>query len=156
MLREVLSPSDCARCRLCCGFDQSDLWEIPVFSAELRERLAGERPELVLLPHGKKSFVLDMRFGEDGLAYCPALSEKGCTLGENKPFDCRIWPFRVLSREGKTVLALSPVCKTVAAADEKKLSELAGRLASAARDEIGRNPDIVKPFMEGYRVYAEL
>lgn len=156
MLKEILSPSSCEKCRLCCGFDRDDIWEIPVFSSGQRERLRSSRPELALVPHGKNSFVPDMRFGEDGLAYCPALSEHGCTLGDEKPFDCKIWPFRALEKDGKTVLALSPVCETVAKVSEEKIAGLAEKLVPAVRDEIRENPDIVKPFIEGYRVFAKI
>lgn len=39
-------------------------------------------------------FVMHFKDGDE-LTYCPMLTEKGCALGDNKPFDCRVWPFRV-------------------------------------------------------------
>lgn len=91
MLKKILSPKSCAGCRVCCVFDRDDIWEIPLISAELNDRINAASPDLKTIPRGK-SYVFDMRFEKDGLTYCPALSDTGCILGENKPFDCQIWP----------------------------------------------------------------
>lgn len=156
MLKEILSPSSCADCRLCCGFDESDLWEIPVFSAETSEKLGKERPELTFLPYGAGSRVLQMRFDSDGIARCPALAENGCTLGENKPFDCRIWPFRAMEQNGKTVLTLAPLCESVQKIKREKLAAFAKKISPLIREEIRKNPDIIKPYRDGYRIMGEL
>lgn len=156
MLKEILSPSSCAGCRLCCGFDESDLWEIPVFSADTSERLEKERPELTLLPYGTGSRVLQMHFDGDGIARCPALTENGCTLGENKPFDCRIWPFRVMEQNGKTVLTLAPICESVQKIERERLAAFAKKISPLIREEIRKNPDIIKPYRDGYQVMGGL
>ena len=39
MLKKILSGEACAKCRLCCIFDRYDVWETPVFTAELCERI---------------------------------------------------------------------------------------------------------------------
>ena len=39
MLRNILSPETCAKCRICCIFDKYDVWETPVVSAELYEKI---------------------------------------------------------------------------------------------------------------------
>ena len=36
-----------------------------------------------------------MKFNGDEIIYCPAASDHGCVLGDKRPFDCKIWPFRV-------------------------------------------------------------
>ncbi|MCM1335705.1 MAG: hypothetical protein NC084_11485 [Bacteroides sp.] len=156
MLKEILSPESCAACRLCCTFDESDLWEIPVFSAALGERVARERPELPLLPYGVKSRVLKTPLGADGLARCPALSERGCTLGENKPFDCMIWPFRVMEREGRRLLTISSLCAPSQKIDREKLAAFAEKLLPTVRKEIEENPDVIKPYRGDYRIVAAL
>lgn len=153
MLSEILKKETCAKCRICCGFDESDKWEIPLIFAEHRqkiERLLGVK----LLPRGNE-FVFDMEFDGDKLVYCPAASENGCTLGELKPFDCLIWPFRVNSLGERRVITVSPVCGEISSLPLAELTKFvngkfAEKLFAAAR----RHPDIVKPFMDGYPILA--
>lgn len=45
MLKKILSGEACAKCRLCCIFDRYDVWETPVFTAELCERIKAARPQ---------------------------------------------------------------------------------------------------------------
>lgn len=154
MLKEILSPESCKKCRICCVFDRDDIWEIPVFSDEQHAKIIEKSPASVFVPRGRKSWVYDMKFSDDGLAACPALSEKGCTLGENKPFDCKIWPFRVMERGGEILLTLAPLCEAVNKLDSAELTAFAEKLAPVAFAEAEKNPDIVKPYAEGYNIYA--
>ena len=52
MLRNILSPETCAKCRICCIFDKYDVWETPVVSAELYEKIHAARPELKFVSKG--------------------------------------------------------------------------------------------------------
>lgn len=154
MLKNILSPSSCAACRVCCGFDESDKWEIPLFFAENREKVE-EKLGVQLKPR-KNEYVLDMRFDGDKVIFCPAKGENGCTLGELKPFDCLIWPFRVNSLGESRVITVSPVCETVSKLPLKTLMEFvkkdgfAQKLFQTAR----RHPDMVKPYICGYPILA--
>lgn len=151
MLKKILSSETCKNCRVCCVFDRDDVWEIPLVSEEIYKDIIKERPELKLINRGKTSYVFDMEFKEDGLTYCPALSETGCTLGKNKPFDCRIWPFRVMKKGDDPVITLSPVCEFINPRD-KNVQSLAEELAPIIFSEAERNPDIIKDYIEGYPV----
>lgn len=154
MLKEILSPESCQKCRICCVFDSDDIWEIPVFSEKQQARIAEKNPQYSFIPRGNNSLVFDMKFGNDGLAACPALSENGCTLCENKPFDCKIWPFRVMERDEEVLLTLAPLCEAVNKLDNNLLTRFAEKLAPVVFAEAEKNPDIIKPYVEGYRVYA--
>ena len=35
MLRNILSPETCAKCRICCIFDKYDVWETPVVDCKI-------------------------------------------------------------------------------------------------------------------------
>lgn len=154
MLKEILSPESCKKCRICCVFDRDDIWEIPVFSDEQHKRITEKSPSFAFVPCGNNSWVYDMKFDADGLAACPALSENGCTLGENKPFDCKIWPFRVMEHEGEILLTLAPLCEAVNGLDGDTLAAFAEKITPTVFAEAEKNPDIVKPYAEGYRIYA--
>lgn len=154
MLKEILSPNSCKSCRMCCVFDREDVWEIPVFSKEKYASLLKEMPEAALKQVSDNGWVFEMKFDEEGLTYCPALSENGCTLKESKPFDCKIWPFRVMERGGEILLTLAPLCEAVNRLDEAVLEQFAAKLAPTVFAEAEKNPSIVKPYTDGYKIFA--
>lgn len=156
MLRNILSGKTCAECRKCCVFDRYDIWEAPVFSAEnlavMREN--GCDADFVSVSGG---FMFKAEsFGAAQEFACPALGENGCILGNEKPPECRIFPLRVMDKDGVRVIAADTVCTVFAA---EHLSELvrfvrsdgfADRLFACA-DE---NPHIVRPYLCGLPIAA--
>lgn len=153
MLKKILSPETCGKCRVCCVFDRDDIWEIPLISESLHKNISESRPELKMTKRGESSYVFEMEFKNDGLTYCPALSETGCTLGKNKPFDCMIWPFRAMKKGNDIVITISPVCESVDA-ENTDVKALAKELAPIIFAEAEKNPDIVKEYIEGYPIAA--
>lgn len=154
MLKSILSPASCAACRVCCGFDENDKWEIPLFFTETRENVE-EKLGVKLKPRGNE-FVLDMTFDGDNVVYCPAKGENGCILGELKPFDCLIWPFRVNSLGEDRVITVSPVCETVSELPLKTLMEFLKKDGFAQKlfQTASEHPDMVKPYIGGYPILA--
>lgn len=151
MLKEILSQEECGKCRVCCGFTEDDVWEIPLIFKENRskvEELLGEK----LISRGEE-FVFDMKFDGD-ISYCPALSDRGCTLGDLKPFDCAVWPFRVNLLNGLHVITVSPVCGAVSSLPVKTLSDFINKNGFAEKlfAEAERHPDMVKPYINGYPI----
>ena len=152
MLKKILSPEDCAKCRICCGFVDEDKWEIPLVFSEKKDEIE-RKFELRLVPRGNE-YVFDMKFDGDKLIYCPAASEHGCILGELKPFDCSIWPFRVNDFNGTRVITVSPVCPSVSALPIEKLSEFvrSDGFAEMLFKAADMHPDMVKPYINGYPI----
>ena len=156
MLTDILSRSQCAECRVCCVFDRSDVWEMPLITPELAEILKKDYPDIKLkkLSENASCQVTNAEFDKEDLCSCPLLTEKGCALGENKPFDCRIWPFRVMKKGDLLLLTLSPVCESVSSLSVKKVSEFVPEIAPKILEEVKRNPEMVKEYIEGYPVFA--
>lgn len=154
MLKNILSSESCAACRVCCGFVEDDKWEIPLIFGEFREKT--EEALGVKLKPRDGEYVFDMKFDGDKLVYCPAASEHGCTLGELKPFDCLIWPFRVNKLGDMLVITVSPVCETVSALPVRALSEFvnADNFSQKLFDAARKHPGIVKPYIDGYPILA--
>lgn len=155
MLAKLLSPQTCARCRICCGFDDEDIWEIPIIDESLKARISELLPDCKYIKCGEDN-VFEMNKDEHTQLYmCPALDEeKGCTLGECKPFDCKIWPFRVMRFEGRNVLTLSPVCPHVFDNSMKDIMEVAHKLEKQIFDYASKTPSAVKPYIQGYPIVA--
>lgn len=112
MLSKLLSKQDCAQCKFCCEFDGDDIWEFPFFDADEVRYLKTRFPDVTFVPAGNGCQTVAL---DNGYLKCPFLSDgSGCMLpDEYKPFDCKIWPFRVMKREGDTVLVLEPICNVV-------------------------------------------
>lgn len=155
MLKALLSNEECAKCRICCGFVESDKWEIPLFAGDTECSTAEKFAPVRKLPE-TNSCVFDMKFNGNEIIMCPAASDKGCVLGDKRPFDCHIWPFRVNELNGTHVITLSPVCPAVI---KRPLSEImdfvntdgfADKLFKHAADY----PETVKPYENGYPILA--
>lgn len=153
MLKKILKGSSCASCRLCCIFDRYDIWETPVFTSEIRDRILSAKPETEFVPKDGGYIFMVEKFSDEGLFSCPALTENGCMLGDDKPFDCRIWPYRIMEISGRRAITIASICDELY---NRPLSQLVEFLKCGLADEIFRYADthseIVKPYYEGYPV----
>ena len=160
MLKNILSPQSCAKCRICCIFDKYDVWETPVISDELYEKLKETRPDLKFVSKGGSgAYIFNMESTWDEkeeLFRCPALDpQKGCTLGELKPFDCKIWPYRIMELGDRRVITIASICPEMYSKPLNKLvEELETGLADVIFAEADKNPAIIKPYEQGYPVLA--
>lgn len=156
MLKEILSGDTCAKCRMCCVFDRYDIWETPVFDENSRNLVMKYDHEAKFARKGR-GFVLNVGEITDGELYnCPALTENGCVLGDNKPFDCRIWPFRIMERDGKRVIAVSTLCEEIHNRDHEELKTFLKKgLAAEIFAYADKNPEAVKPYYDNYTVILE-
>lgn len=154
MLSEILNKSSCAACRVCCGFDESDKWEIPIIFEEFRDSI--EKKIGAKLEKRGSEYVFDMKFDGDKVIYCPAASENGCVLGELKPFDCLIWPFRVNSLGELRVITVSPVCGKVSRLPLNALMDFVQKNGFSEKlfRTADEHPDMIKPYIDGYPILA--
>ena len=153
MLSKILSKSECAECKICCSFDSYDLWETPVVTDDIMQRALEINPQQRFSDaSGARLFVMECEKDMD-LYYCPMLDhQKGCRLGDDKPFDCKIWPFRIMRLEGRRVIVLSPVCPNVYKKAFNEIKALADELAPIIYVQADKTPEIVKPYIVGYPI----
>ena len=154
MLKKILSNKKCAECRLCCVFDRYDVWETPVFTEETKNLLLEKRPDTQFITKEGGYLFRVNELVENELFYCPALDNKtGCILGDDKPFDCRIWPFRIMEIGGRRAITVASICSEIY---NRPLSQLVEFLREGTADTIfsyaDEHPEIVKPYDEGYPV----
>ncbi len=154
MLSKVLKKSTCAECRFCCGFDKDDDWEIPVISERLAERLKNEGVKVVDFDGCLK---YDLEFKGDEVKYCPFHSkETGCTLnGEDKPFDCKIWPLRVMRKNNIRVLAIAKTCPAFSVTKTDLLRLINEGLLEEIKEYISKNPYVINELKDDYEVLVE-
>lgn len=157
MLKNILSGSSCAKCRICCVFDKYDLWETPVVNEEVYNKVREKLPEVKFITKGEnRLFRMEPEEvnGEE-LYYCPVLDKNtGCRLGDEKPFDCRIWPYRIMELGGRLVISIASICPEMYKKPLNLLVEELERngLGDAIFAEAEKNPGIVKPYQEGYPI----
>ncbi len=154
MLSKILSKDECAKCKLCCTFDSYDLWETPCITPSLASKILQEyAPEQQFVKKGEH-FLLKMKKEKDvDLYYCSLLdSDKGCILGDDKPFDCKIWPLRVMALNDTKVITLSPVCPVVTKKPIGEIMEVARELSEQIFKYADENPEAVKPYLADYPI----
>ena len=80
--------------------------------------------------------------------------QKGCILkGEDKPFECSIWPLRIMNKDGKLVIALTPTCPSIGATPKPELIELVKNgLGEKIFEYAKTHPYIVKEYKEGFPI----
>lgn len=154
MLSKLLSREECAKCRLCCCFDSYDLWETPVITGETKESiLESFKPDQDFLDLEGYSLLKMQKEQDKDLYYCSLLDHsKGCIMGTEKPFDCRIWPFRVMDLEGIRAIVLSPVCPVVQTRPLNEIQAVAKELAPQIFAYARENPFVVKKYIQGYPI----
>jgi hypothetical protein len=81
------------------------------------------------------------------------LTESGCCLGDDKPFECQIWPYRIMSQGDKLLISLSLLCKPIC---EKSLASIVTLLKNGLAEKIiayaKLHPCIIKEYTDGYPI----
>jgi len=153
MLKEILNPKACAECRLCCVFDRYDVWETPVFTEEIKAELLKLRPDTEFIEKDGGYLYKVRELDKDDLFRCPALSETGCILGDGKPFDCQIWPYRIMEIGGRRAVTIAPNCEEMF---NKPLSEhlrfIRKGLAKEIFDYANLHPETVKHYNDMFPI----
>ena len=124
MLRNVLKHETCANCRICCSFVKNDVWEAPVFSEQEIEEIEKKgigRDRFLQQEDGNYIARYDFQTDTE-ILLCPCLDEeRGCLLGEHKPFECSIWPLRIFENDKTAYLGLAEICPAFQGEGEKLL-----------------------------------
>ena len=157
MLSKILSKTSCAACKFCCSFRRQSLWETPLFPPEVAEKLSRENEYGVVGEFRDGQIILGGYRTDDPEEEVPCTfldPQKGCILkGEDKPFDCSIWPLRIMNKDGKLVIALTPTCSAIGAVPSKALVELVQNgLGEKIFEYAQTHPYIIKEYKEGFPV----
>ena len=157
MLSKVLSKSSCAACKFCCSFRRQSLWETPLFPPEVTEKLSkpNEYGEVGEFRNGQ--IVLGGYRTDDTEEEVPCTfldPERGCILKpEDKPFDCSIWPLRIMNKDGELVIALTPTCPSIGATPSPELIELVKNgLGEKILTYTKEHPYIIKEYRAGFPI----
>ena len=157
MLSSILSKTTCAACKFCCSFRRQSLWETPLFPPEVAEKLSKPNEYGVVGEFRDGQIILGGYRTDDSEEEVPCTfldPQKGCILkGEDKPFDCSIWPLRIMDKGGKLVIALTPTCPAIGTVPNQALIDLVKNgLGEQIFEYAKTHPYIVKEYREGFPV----
>jgi Fe-S-cluster containining protein len=155
MLGRVLKPEDCKKCKECCKFFLDEDWDIPILTKS-EKNLQQYDSNIVYFRSGLwKINILGLN-NEERIA-CPFLVEDtGCILKNNKPFECRIWPFNIMrQKKNKLFIALSKECPVINKCDKKELIAIVMKNKDELINAALENPEIIKNFNDNYEVILE-
>ena len=153
MLKEIFTPAVCAQCRLCCNFHKESAWESPFLPEDLALKMSSEGAEVKKRAQGGWSFVY--HFIDSEARNCPRLDiHSGCMMSEEeKPFECKIWPLRIMKKENRLTVGKYRGCPGIQGEAGKRLDLLVGtRLLKTLLDFAAKNPDAVRPFSSEYDI----
>ena len=157
MLSSVLSKSNCAACKFCCSFRRQSLWETPLFPPEVVEKLSKPNEYGVVGEFRDGQIALGGYRTDDPEEEVPCTfldPHKGCILkGEDKPFDCSIWPLRIMNKDGKLVIALTPTCPSIGEVPRQALVNLVENgLGEKIFEYAKAHPEIIKEYRVGFPI----
>lgn len=168
MLSKILSREECASCKFCCSFRKQSLWETPIFNEEIKQKIDKLYPdvkfrEIKTLEGKSRYYTIDLfdsykTDNPEEEVKCPFLEDgKGCILSaELKPFDCSIWPLRVMKKpqSEKNILSLTPTCQAINKIPFEKLKSFVNdELRIKILEYAKNNPEIIKEYKEGFPVF---
>ncbi len=163
MLSKVLSKETCADCRFCCSFRRCSLWETPMFDGAVVDKYESgdgyrfDRFNQAGISYGMLNYEGCYKTDrEDEEAPCGFLDKsRGCVLSdEEKPFDCKIWPLRIMKRDDHgLVIALTPTCPAINAYPLEIMEALVkDGLGEIIYNYAKEHPYIIKEYREGFPV----
>ncbi len=153
MLSSVLEKSTCKNCRFCCEFEKADEWETPIINEHLANLL---KQKGVKVKKQNNNYTFDLEFEGKEIKKCPFLSEKGCSLDEeNKPFDCKIWPLRVMKKQDKIYLTLAKTCPAFEN-DDTRIIDLSLKLFESITIYAKNNKGAIKEYSPDYKIIKEM
>ncbi len=112
----------------------------------------GKYPDFV--PVGAEQTFASPELHGDALFVCPMLQETGCMMGAEKPFDCKIWPFRMMQdTAGKARIAVASYCSGMKSYSDAQLCDfLSQGLAQEILAYAETHPSHIKPYSNQYRI----
>lgn len=156
MLSGLLEKHQCAECRFCCIFDKHDFWEMPSLLESTAKEIFKINPNTILNRVGDV-YTFDSKNIAEELYPCPALTDMGCGLSnEYKPFECSIWPFRVMNLNGELVLAICIDCLSLKDIPNNVVDSFANKnIRKIALKYAEKYPEMVKPYHDNYRIIQD-
>jgi len=113
MIRQIIPPHYCLKCKGCCRFKEADSAWVPCLLHEEVQLLLGKAIPPAAISKGKRLLAVP---GEDRQGFvCPFLStpDNTCKIYSFRPFECQLYPFLLNARGKKIILTVDLNCPWV-------------------------------------------
>lgn len=110
-LKQIVPSSLCFTCDVCCRFPEETSFLAPYFTDEEIRLVPGPKKKFFDSPEGSKTKLIRHPEGEGCI--CPHFDPKTqhCTIYDDRPLDCRIYPFALMrDQDGAVVLGIDTKC----------------------------------------------
>lgn len=160
MLSKVLDKSTCANCKFCCSFRRASLWETPKLGRDVIDKYSKDFSFISYGDYGR--MMLGQCYKTDDLTEevpCYFLdSQKGCTLSEeDKPFECKIWPLRLMKKDDEVVIALAQTCPAINQVGFDRMKELVETdLFETIKAKAIERPYMIEKYRDTYKIVCSL
>ena len=170
-LRDFVPTEWCLRCDRCCRFNSAINPWIPVFSAKEVEEIINRGQDPVVFNKSEdEADGIDVRVKVrpyQDYYVCPFFDvEKNCCrIYPFRPFDCRLYPFLLVKKEGSVYIGIDKDCPFVAHLYEDEqdwvVQKFADYLVDAllsvdGRDEVGSHPSMIAEYPGNVSLLREL
>lgn len=157
MIQKILNPQTCANCKICCNYSINSLWDIPGFTLKEYKQIITYYPQYKSISYCKNNLYYFKTIPTDNDKYlCPFLADNGCTLGNNKPFKCAIWPFYVVKYKNNIYLAQSDVCPNLQLISKQMLTNGLETTITKIKKIINQNPELIESYRPHFSLIIQL
>ena len=157
MISNLISKTDCAKCEFCCTYYRNEIWEALRFSKEILPEIKKICPEAKfksLTETIVTQELADLYKTDDAkeIVLC-YFNKNGCILPDHlKPFECKIWSFRIMRKGNETVIALSTTCPIINKCTAEEIQATIENLSDNLRKYVRIHPETIKEYHEDYKI----
>lgn len=154
-IKQIIPSKICLSCDGCCRYSRRESSWSPLFLQKEIEELTqrGILPAALFCGDRKPSRINLVPF-KDAWA-CPCFDQSGslCRIYDDRPLDCRVYPFLFVLHEGAPALAVDLNCYYVREhLSGKDMEEQALMLEPLFKKIACGSPEMFQKYPEGYRV----
>lgn len=141
MLKKILDNKACAKCQLCCIFERYEVWETPVFTEEIKNKLLKLRPDTKFISKDG-GYISESKSDDGRRRSCPHLDKRKAVFSEMKNLLIAVYgTYRIMNIEGRRAITISNICGELF---NRPLSELVSFLKDGLADKIFAYADSIR------------
>lgn len=154
MLENILCSKDCAACQICCKFEPDELIDAPTFSKEEMLKAIAKKDGIVFIKRGNVYQIVLEPWRKKYI--CPLLTHVGCMLNNERPFDCKLWPFYVMKKDEKYVVTITEDCPIVRKKSRETINScIDNAFLDQCRRIISKYPEMITDYNRNMKILYE-
>ena len=149
---EIFNKNICKECKMCCKFGEDDLWDLPQFTCDEKNRLSLKHPNVKYKLYN--NMYIPITIVRSHHHVCPFLDETtGCIIQNEKPIDCALWPFYIMKIGEDLVLAQDLNCPAIENCTIEQIYKCLSKVFLDILDIYMANPEYIKEYKTDFRIW---